>query len=114
MGKTQETIECIVGEPGSGIGGEVIELDGQSSVLVFPVPGFPGYVVTSIGAVYSTKGSAPRRLQVHETKTGALYVRIYNANGSRHTVRIRKLLYGHGIMLENWMKDQLRLENRLP
>ena len=79
---------------------------------LYPVPGFPGYVVTDMGVVYSMKQPIPRRIRVYETPQGALCVRMVSAAGKRHVVRIRKLLYQHGLELEDWMKDQLRQHER--
>ena len=80
---------------------------------LYPVPGFPDYYVNGIGAIFSAKGPELRPLKVHQTHSGALYVRIYSKNGDRRAVRIRKLLRVHGIQLEEWMKDQLREDNGL-
>lgn len=79
----------------------------QPEGTMHPVPGFPGYYVNGIGAVFSTKRGGLHQLKVHATKSGALFVHIYRSNGTRRCVRIRKLLRVHGIVLEDWMKKQL-------
>jgi hypothetical protein len=81
--------------------------------MLYPIPGFPDYYVNGIGAIYSIKGPELRPLRIHQTGSGALFVRIYNKDGSRRAVRIRKLLRVHGIQLEDWMKDKLRKDNGL-
>jgi hypothetical protein len=80
---------------------------------LYPVPGFLEYYVNGIGAIFSAKGPQLRPLKVHQTHSGALFVRIYKKDGSRYSVRIKKLLQVHGIQLEDWMKEQLRKDNGL-
>jgi hypothetical protein len=76
---------------------------------LYRIPGFPGYVVTNMGVVYSLKQhQSPRRVRIYETSLGALYVRLVGENGRRRSIRIRKILYQQGLELDDEMKELLR------
>lgn len=64
------------------------------------VKGFPGYVVTGDGDILSHKYTSMRKLKPMISKSGHLYVFLYNRES-----KIRKKAYVHRVILENLLRE---------
>ena len=77
--------------------------------FLLPLPDRPDYFINPYGQVYSKKSGELRPLKIRQTSHGKFFVHIYETQGRRQTLGIRKLLADtFGVRFEDWMKDLLR------
>lgn len=64
----------------------------DQAALIAPITAHPGYLIDTEGNVYSRLSGELRPIKLRQTRRGRLYVYIYDVNGRRQYIGIKKLL----------------------